>query len=420
MKKVLICLLVFTTVFIFFTDKLKENDSTSKNGSVEISLSDSYHHAYENAGAFSYDLYTPINFRRQKAMWFTYMDYAEILLDKSEVEFTEEIKRRFLNASMMGINTVYVQVRAFGDAYYESEIFPKGKYCGNIDFDPLEIMVSQAHAFGLSFHAWINPLRLMTEGELDLNGECIFARWYCDESPYVRKIDNRLYLNPAYPEVQELIAQGAGEIVEKYNVDGVHIDDYFYPTEDASFDSEEFRLSGADNLSDWRRENINKLVSGMYKAIKNVNSEVLFGISPQGNISADYNNQYADVEKWMNESGYCDYIVPQVYYGYKNSECPFEEIVFQWEALVSDKVKLVIGVCTYKNGAEDKWAGTGRTEWLEDHSITSRQIRDCISCENVSGVAVYSYSSTFEDDISSDIMAMGQIQQIREDLEKYK
>ena len=371
------------------------------------------------------DIYKPLNFSRQKAMWFTYMDYEKILAGKSADEFTEEIDKRFTTAAMMGINTVYVQVRGFCDAYYKSELFPPGKYYTDQSFDPLEIMIRKAHSLGLSFHAWINPLRCMTTDELNsIDAAFKFRQWY-DSAETKGKVivqnGDRWYLNPAYPEVSEYICDGICEIIKNYSVDGIHIDDYFYPTTDLLFDKEAFDKSGSADINEWRRDNINKLVKNMYKNVKSVNDNVIFGISPQGNTEVDYQKQYADVEKWLSEGEYCDYIVPQIYYGYLNETCPFSETIIKWKDIAAKgNTSLVIGLCTYKAGSEDKWAGKGKDEWINDTGIISKQVKECIKNNDIDGIAIYSYSSTFEEGVSAEIMVMGPVQEIRESFKVYK
>lgn len=347
-------------------------------------------------------VYKPLNYSTQQAMWFAYMDYEKILLNRTEEEFTKLVVERFVKAKLLGINTVYVQVRAFCDAYYKSELFPRGEYFSvSSNFDPLEIMINSAHSLNLSIHAWVNPMRAKTDMEMQaMSGDYLPKQWYDDEikrGTYIVQVADRWYLNPAYSEVKSFITDGIKEIVSSYEVDGLHIDDYFYPTTDASFDTISFAEGNTNDLTAWRMENINVMVKGIYSTIKSLNTNVLFGISPQGNVEKNYSTQYADVRKWCKEGGYCDYIVPQIYFGFKNETCPFEQTVFEWQQLTSgSKIRLVIGVCTYKIGKEDTWAGTGKDEWITDLNVTSREVEYVINDEKLSGVAIFSYNSTFE------------------------
>lgn len=358
--------------------------------------------------------YTALNFDTQKAMWFAFMDYSTILLDKSESEFKQSIEERFENAKNLGINTVYVHVRSHGDSYYKSDIFPKGKYY-NSDFDPLQIMVDIAHEKGLSIHAWINPMRCMdTELMENQSNDYILKDW-CNQysGTYINEYNGYWYLNPYYEEVRQLICDGIAEIVNNYEVDGINIDDYFYPTTDETFDRPCFVDSNQSDLLQFRRDNVSKMVKDMYDTIKSINSTVQFGISPQGNIDKDYNEQCADVYLWTSTEGYCDYIAPQIYYGFNNSTCPYVDTLNDWTKMnENSKVKLIIGLGTYKIGLEDIWAGSGSNEWIDDTNIVGCQIDYALNSPEVDGVAIYSYSSTFEP--TGDTSVIDKVNQERE------
>lgn len=395
MKKtaVILCLIISAVLFIksgLFSGILKNNDNKKKEKISDNSI----------AMPVDYDTYAPLNYDKQYSMWFPAMDYENILLNKTKEEFEKTVDERFRNAKEIGINTVYVHVRANCDAYYNSELFPNGKYFAeNSDFDPLLIMIDKAHSLGLSFHAWVNPMRGQTTEQLDgMSSEYKIKQWYDDidkNGLYVVNANDTWYLNPAYKEVRSFIADGIFEIVKNYKVDGIHIDDYFYPTTEEFFDEQAFEQSDGKDLMQWRLDNASLMVRQIYNTINAVNPKILFGISPQGNIDADYSSQYADVRKWSSQNGYCDYIVPQLYYGFKNSTCPYEATLDEWCDIASS-AKLIAGVCTYKVGKEDTWAGDGINEWITDENITARQIEMALQKENIDGIAVYSYNSTFE------------------------
>lgn len=167
MKKFVVCLCVVIVALVWAVNQSEKESAGKRPMSVD---------AVSMNGIFGNELYRPLNFHKQKAMWFTYMDYENILSQKSEEEFSEIISERFENASELGINTVYVQIRAFGDAYYPSEIFSKGKFYTDESFDPLQIMIDKAHSYGLSFHAWINPMRLMKKDEISSQAEAEIDR----------------------------------------------------------------------------------------------------------------------------------------------------------------------------------------------------------------------------------------------------
>lgn len=346
-------------------------------------------------------VYTPVNFSEQKAVWISYIDLQPMLLGKTEQQFTDNISDAYKKIKELGCNTVYVHARSFGDAYYKSEYYPYSKdITGNMgetpDFDPLEIMVEQAHGQGLSFHAWINPMRCETEENMNkIDDGCILKKWYDDPEKYDEYIvksdsDNHYWLNPAVEDVRKLIADGAAEIVKNYNVDGIHIDDYFYPTTDTYFDSGIYVETGVkESLSEWRTENVTKMVKEIHDSIKAVNSKALFGVSPQGNIENNYDYMYADVKKWCSEEGYIDYIVPQIYFGFNNASKPFEKTAKEWsETVTSNEVNLVIGLGIYKIGEEE--------EFSETTGIIGEQIETSKQLDNYGGVALYNYINLFE------------------------
>ncbi|MBP3379855.1 MAG: family 10 glycosylhydrolase [Ruminococcus sp.] len=334
--------------------------------------------------------YIPVNFTGQHGIWLPYMDFENYMYRKSEEEFRAAAKELLEEASENGVNTVYFHVHPNGDAYYDSEIFPRGVYYDG-DYDPLAIMTEIAHSMGISLHAWINPLRLQTEEQMSrLEDNFVVKKWIDEGSPNVRLVDGRWYLNPAYDEVIDLVSETVGEILDKYQVDGIHIDDYFYPTQEADFDSEAFESSGESDLSAWRRNNVNRMVRAIYDTVKKHGGRLKFGISPQGNVDTDVNKLYADVKLWCREDGYADYIVPQIYYGFRNEVCPFESTLHRWEELCKDSdISLIIGLAGYKVGEKDKWAGeSGENEWIEDPDVLKKQI-ELVEESSASGYAVY-------------------------------
>jgi uncharacterized lipoprotein YddW (UPF0748 family) len=150
------------------------------------------------------------------------------------------------------------------------------------------------------------------------------------------------------------------EIVDNYDVDGIHMDDYFYPDPDKSFDADSYAgYEGNLNLGNWRRQNVNTLVKGIYSTVKNSDSSVRFGISPTGNNDNNYSKQYADVAKWVSNSGYVDYICPQIYWGYNHATMPYTQTVNDWDDMVtSSSVKLIVGIGAYRMGESGEWSGS--------------------------------------------------------------
>ena len=393
------------------TTKASETTTAEETVVTELTLqtespAETASHSYGTNG------YSALNYSEQKGIWISYLEYSSAMMNKSAKAFRSTIGEYFDNVKALSFNTVYVQVRAFGDAYYRSELFPTGdRYNGTIgaklSYDPLEIMVEEAHSRNLSVHAWINPMRLMTDSQLkSLSDSYTIKKWYNDSDKcgkYIVKSDGRWYLNPAYPEAEKLISDGISEIVSGYDVDGIQIDDYFYPTTAASFDSAAYKASGTSkSLSSWRTDNINDMVKRMNKTVHSANPSVLFGISPQGSVDNNYDTLYADVKTWCSSSGYCDYILPQVYFGFDNSALPYSDTIALWSSMTSSgNVKLVIGLAGYKIGAADAYAGAnGKNEWINNSDIISRQMKAAKKLGNYGGVAIFRYGSIFEPESS--------------------
>lgn len=356
------------------------------------------------SGNYEKNSYRAISHDEMKGVWISYLEIAALLRGKSESEFRQAAAAIFENCASLGINTAYVHARAFGDAFYFSDLFPftkhiSGTFGARTDFDPYPILIDEAHKRGISFHAWINPLRLCGTDEMkSIPAAFPVGKWYADltlNGTYLVNVGGTWYLNPAYPEVVRLVGDGVREIVSRYDVDGVHIDDYFYPTTDASFDSAAYAESSVSSLSAFRIGNCNALVREIYNAVHECSGSAVFGASTQGNMSNNLNQLYADAEAWC-KGGYVDYFAPQIYYGFENSAQPFRRCTDEWNALVDGtKTKLCIGLAVYKVGTEDQWAGGGKYEWQNTDTMLRRQIEYAKSCKNYGGVALYSYNYLF-------------------------
>ncbi len=353
-----------------------------------------------------------------RAVWIPFLIYEHWMHDRSETQFRETVRQAFQNCADFGLNTVFLHVRAYCDAYYQSDLFPKGAYLTQ-NYDPLAIMLEEAHALNLSAHAWINPMRGQTEQQISaLDQKYLLRQWYDQKNgSYLVNQDGRYYLNPAYSEVRQLIADGITEIINHYDVDGIHIDDYFYPTTSPEFDQQAFSESNLSDLSEFRRQNCSALVKLLYQTMKEHHPDMIFSISPQGNFQINYDQLYADVKLWSTEPGYCDMIIPQIYYGFENAVCPFAETAQAWADLVTIP-ELVIGLGVYKIGLSDQWAGKGKSEWLTDSTVISRQLEFVSELENADGIAFYSYSSLFEPDQAVSALINDQKQQIHDLIQK--
>lgn len=346
---------------------------------------------------------------RVKAVWINYNELSmRSEADKSENAFRIKAEEMMKSCAEYGFNRVFVQVRPFCDAFYKSELFPASEYLSGtqgeyIGYDALEILCEYAHKYSLKIDAWINPYRVSYK--TDINALCedsIARKWYCsdDNGRNVIVLPNGIYFNPAKDAVHKLILDGVREIINNYDVDGIHMDDYFYPTTDSAFDEAEYadytNSGGKMSLDEWRRENVNSLVSDIHTAVKSKDEHLIFSISPSGDIEKNVSAYYADIPQWCKTCGYVDLIIPQLYYGFQNENKPFEDICLKWLKLErNENVSLCIGLAVYKYGKEDKYAGTGISEWQENTDIVSRQIEFVGSQNKSVGIALYSYSYIF-------------------------
>lgn len=342
-----------------------------------------------------------------KSVWITYFELEQFTSSSETAdEFKEVIRGVFEVVKDAGLNTVTVQVRPCADAFYKSDYFPVSQYCfgtqgSDLKYDPLEIMVSSAHAMNLRIEAWINPYRVSQSNDInELSDNNQAKKWYQNEDTKSNVyVSDKIYFNPASDEVTELIVNGVREIVMNYAIDGIHFDDYFYPTDKEDIDSKEYSeyvdSDGELTLDDWRRENVSNMVKSVYSAVKESNSAVQFGISPQSNVKTDYNVLYADVEKWASEEGFVDYICPQIYFGFYNEVQPFTRTAKEWSERTT-AVDLYVGLPLYKAGTKDEFASADQeyaiNEFVENNNIISRQIIYLENLPNVGGYYIYSYS----------------------------
>ena len=345
--------------------------------------------------------------QEMRAVWFSYLDLGDMVKNKTEKEFENSIKRAFNQILADGYNTVFFQVRPFGDALYDSQYFPwshilTGTEGTDPGYDPLEIAIKAAHERDMKLEAWINPYRIRTPGNAGkaLDKGSVAYDWLEQGTGDVLEYKGGIYFNPGSEQARELIVSGVEELVENYAVDGIHFDDYFYPTTDPAFDADTYAAykKGGGTLSQaaWRRQNVDMLVKETYAAIKRIDSGVVFGISPQGNNDINYNQQYIDTQKWLSSSGYVDYICPQVYYGFENETCPYSETVAYWNSLIQNKnIALYVGLSASKIGLEDKWAGAGKNEWVENSNMLSRMVAQARRSSQYQGFSMYSYRSLY-------------------------
>lgn len=352
-----------------------------------------------------------------RAVWISYLEFSK--KGYTEKQFKKHIDQMFDNSVKLNMNAVIVQIRPTGDALYDSDYFPwsvyvSGKQGKNPGFNPLKYMVKAAHKRGLEFHAWLNPYRvtLNSTNYKTLSKDNPARIWHEDKNKKndrnVLKFGKSLYYNPASKQVQNMIISDIGNIVKKYDVDGIHFDDYFYPSLGKSyqknFDYKEYNTykknavkSGKTPMSivAWRRNNVNTLVRNTYKTIKKIDPSVSFGISPHGNISnlMAKDKYYVDVKKWLSNTGYVDYIAPQIYWSFTHKICPFDDIVDEWLDLrTKDSINIYIGIANYK--AKEKIKDD--PEWKKVNNELKRQVEYGRKTGSVDGFCFFRYEHLFK------------------------
>ncbi len=352
---------------------------------------------------------TPESDEEMRGVWVSYMELSmENESSKTQKAFEDKFTEIAQKCRESGFNTLIVQVRPFCDALYKSSYFPwshilTGTQGENPQYDALQIMCDICKENNLKIHAWINPYRVSSNET---------PKKLSDNNPYIKnseigiKTDNGIFLDPSNETVQQLICDGVEEIAENYDVDGIQFDDYFYPTEDESFDKKQYEAYiekyGKENsmsLDNWRMQNVNTLICKVYRTIKSVDSSVEFGISPQGNIGNN-DGLYADVKSWCTCKGFADYICPQIYFSLENPALTFEDCLNSWTSLDFDEnVKLYVGLGGYK-------AGNGEYDeetWLLSDSILADEYDILRKNKSVRGFMLYSYNCLEDDTAKKEI-----------------
>lgn len=301
-----------------------------------------------------------------------------------------------------GCNAVIFQIRPTADALYMSEIEPWSKWltgkrgkAPHPMWDPLAFMVAEAHRRGMELHAWLNPYRVTSDAKEVLPENHLYRKF----PERFFKFDNKIFFDPAYQENRDYISQVIAVIVERYDIDAIHLDDYFYPypaANGAKFDgdgSSYVKFGKGMNRNDWRRRNVDKLIEQLHGTIKNIKPWVRFGISPFGiwrNKSSDsrgsesnglqnYDDLYADVILWA-QNGWIDYLVPQLYWSLDLKVAPSGKLARWWNDNVPPPCQLYIGQNT--QGTMDNRTSTDSNELAAKIDL-SRKL------DNVQGNAWY-------------------------------
>ena len=375
-------------------------------------------------------------------------------IDTKATTNVEEYKQQILdildNVASYNMNTIVFQVRPTSDAYYLSKLNPWSKYITGVEgqdpgFDVLEFVVDEGKKRGIKVHAWMNPYRVSTEA-VDTENKSVKDAIL----EYVNKLDdlnfakrhpehvivdgtNKLVLAPSHPEVIEFVTKSIMEVAENYDVEAVHIDDYFYPyakiPEELEYDDYlKYRENSNQSLGDFRRMNVDKMIESVHKELKkllsNKNKKVEFGISPfaiyrahssivdggwdKGSYHAPdalqcYDRLYSDVYKWMKE-GWIDYVTPQVYWPFERVDVTYHDMVKWWHFIAKEtNTKLYIGQAICRMGHDELW--------LNPEEIANQLKFNC-QYDQVTGVIFFTYRDMKSDATDIKKQALAEVKKL--------
>lgn len=319
-----------------------------------------------------------------------------------------EFRKMLDHLESAGMNAVFVQVRPAGDALYPSQLVPWSQYLSGKQgvppspyYDPVEFMVEECHARNMEFHAWFNPFRALSHTQFS----SVAASNLLNHRPeWFFTYGISKYFDPGVPETRHYLVRVVMEVVRKYDIDGIHLDDYFYPYPIAGQpipDDRSYRLfgHGFTDLKAWRRHNVDAFVEELADSIFLNKPSVKFGISPFGvwrNDDEDlrgsgtvralsaYDELYADTRKWL-KYGWVDYMVPQLYWKIGSDRAAFDVLLEWWDKQSSDR-HVYIGHAIYLLQSEAKPSWAKASEFVN-------QVALCRSQEQVCGSAWFRCAS---------------------------
>lgn len=351
------------------------------------------------------------------------------------------------NLKGLGANTVFFQVRPTSDAFYHSELAPWSIYLTGIlgqapGFDPLQFAIEESHKRGMELHAWCNPYRISMPAEFyqDENSnpmtslaqvrEMLLAHGdniYAEHPDWARVATNRLILDPGIPGAIDYVVDCIMEIVNNYDVDGIHFDDYFYVGNNDGFDEsgadqatyEQYGEAQFDDINDWRRNNTYVLVKRIHDEIALTKPWVKFGVSPAGvwrnkeddPLGSDtragipnYDHGRSDTRRWVLEE-IVDYICPQVYWSFNFHLTPYGVVSNWWADLLRGnpdcKTELYIGMAPYK------LLGDGDPYWTADEvgaEEIERQLKFNMANTDIDGSSLYNYGVLYTDSLNTNLV----------------
>ena len=334
-----------------------------------------------------------------RAVFISYIELNKYIKNKDVNTSKENIKLMISNIKSLGFNTVIVQIRSFSDAIYKSNIFPWSSTVSSYEgvdpgYDILDYFINICKLNNISLFGWINPYRVRST-----------VSSISEKNPAYKYIGtdflyegDGIFYNPSKQEVEDLIVEGVLEVVSNYDLDGILFDDYFYPNGDLDYLDYLKYLEVNEHISfeDYHLMIINKMVKRVHDVC--FENDVLFGISPDGNIDNNYNKVFADVKKWLSSDLYVDFIMPQVYYGFYNETRAFKNVADEWNNLIkNDSIDLYIALAFYKVGQIDKYAKSGSNEWIDNNNIIMKEIIISRNLKYYDGFSLFRYDYLFDD-----------------------
>jgi len=384
--------------------------------------------------------YTPVTKSHLRATWISTvvnLDWPTaktktIVNDAERIQKTKEELIRLLDKAVAtNMNAVFLQIRGASDALYKSELVPWSRYLTGTfgkdpGFDPLKFAIDEAHKRNLELHAWFNPYRVSMDTSDSTKASLNISKSVYQQHPdWIKVANNRFVVDPGIPAARQWVEACVMEVVNNYDIDGVHFDDYFYyeaVTNEMGDDTTYQKYNNGQFVSkaDWRRNNTYLLIKELSAKISAAKSWVKFGVSPSSiwrnkkddpagsNTNSSYTNYdkcYADTKKWVDEE-LIDYICPQIYFTYANPAAPYGELVNWWSNTVKGKnVHLYIGQALYR-------INEGSTTYDKDFSIENgvpemtRQLKQNITNPNVKGSVMFRINNLFESPMQPVVSAL--------------
>lgn len=360
---------------------------------------------------FSFPFYSLLIHAQSKpefrAVWIASVDNIDwpskkgLPVDSQKAEFIRMLDLHKQN----GLNAIIMQIRPATDAFYPSPYEPWSEWLSGVQgkppspyYDPLQFMIDETHKRGMEFHAWCNPYRADFKiGKASIAPSHItrlHPNWFLDYG-------DKKYFDPGNKDAQAFVVEVIKDITERYDVDAIHFDDYFYPyriTGKEFPDTVSYALYGKGmTKDDWRRSNVDLIIYKLFSVIRKTKPHVKFGISPFGvwrNADKDplgsntkagqtnYDDLYADILLWL-QKGWIDYVAPQLYWEFGHKAAPYEVLIDWWGKHTYGK-HCYIGLGIYRAGSNDAW---------KDSSLLPKQIELLRNTPNIHGMIFFSSKS---------------------------